>query len=108
MRIPQDSSCNSQLLHVFGHRILYVSKIFINAKLDCIISGNSWRWSSAVSHQNIEVKDNFPSGILPNWDEEGQAIWSFDSSGNFLIKSTLNLWRNKKPNVEWGIFNLVP
>ena len=56
-----------------------------------------------MSHQNIELKDNFPYGILPNGDEEDKAIWSFKS---FLVISRLSPLETyggpKKPKVEWG------
>ena len=85
--------------------ILYDSNILIIAKLDCIILGNSWRWPSAVSHQIIELSDNFPTRSSPNGDEEKKAMWSIENFGNCPIKSNWNLWRNKKPKVEWG--NLI-
>ncbi|GFY93985.1 hypothetical protein Acr_09g0004310 [Actinidia rufa] len=72
-----------------------------NAKLENLILGNSWRWPSANSQQMMELIASTPYDLSPIDSNNDVALWIQSSSGSFSINSAWDLWRQRKPIVEW-------
>ena len=75
------------ILPNFEDRVIYVSALTKQARVDSIISNGEWRWPTANSPDLLILKQSIPASMLPRPNRSDEIIWSPAGTRNFSMKS---------------------
>ena len=89
------------LICKFGERIIRISGLGKEAKVEAIVEGSDWRWPTARSPVWLELQRATPSDFRPNRVSRDRVKWVDDTNGRFTVKSAWEGIRPRGPVVEW-------
>ncbi|KAI9174132.1 hypothetical protein LWI28_012433 [Acer negundo] len=92
------------LLLKWSPHVVYDSGLPINAAVNTIVLGDSWRWPVAMSIDLVEIRSRMPT-YNPNSDLEDSIRWLPSSNGIYSASSALASLKAPHPLVPW--FKLV-
>ncbi|XP_058203052.1 uncharacterized protein LOC131317521 [Rhododendron vialii] len=85
----------------FGSRVVYNLGRHLHAKVDTIISDQSWQWPRGRNSMTRDIVRATPAHFVPHPSQEDRVIWNLTPNNKFSIKSTWNVVRRQHPQVNW-------
>lgn len=81
----------------FGSRVVYNLGRNLLAKVDTIISAQSWQWPRGRNSVTGEILRATPPHFIPHPSQEDTVIWNLTPNNSFSIKSAWNAVRRQLP-----------
>lgn len=85
----------------FGSRVVYNLGRNLHAKVDTIISAQSWQWPRGRNSVTREILRATPPHFIPHPSQEDTNFWNLTPNNSFSIKSAWKDVRRQHTQVTW-------